>query len=122
MRVHSPSSRSGSRIYLSLWDVFWALVSPILALYLRDVDLHFDADWSAAVYYWVLSAGFAILAFFAFRLQDGILVSTAFRVQYRSSMDYCSRLGSSQPESSCASWPAKTMNRLSITVAGSASS
>jgi lipopolysaccharide/colanic/teichoic acid biosynthesis glycosyltransferase len=72
MRVHSPSSRSGSRIYLSLWDVFWALVCPILALYLRDVDLHFDADWSAVVYYWVLSAGFAIVAFFAFRLQDGM--------------------------------------------------
>jgi lipopolysaccharide/colanic/teichoic acid biosynthesis glycosyltransferase len=72
MRVHSPSSRSGSRIYLSLWDLFWALVSPILALYLRDVDPHFDADWSAVVYYWVLSGGFAILAFFAFRLQDGM--------------------------------------------------
>src|SRR5256886_16832995 len=72
MRVHSPSSRSGSRIYLSLWDLFWALVSPILALYLRDADLQFNADWSAVVYYWVLSAGFAILAFFAFRLQDGI--------------------------------------------------
>jgi hypothetical protein len=33
----------------------------------------------------------------------------AFRVQYRSSMDYCSRLGPSQPESSCVSWPGKTM-------------
>src|SRR6266540_4815675 len=72
MRVHSPSSRSGSRIYLSLWDLFWALVSPLLALYLRGVDPHFDADWSAVVYYWVLSGGFAILAFFAFRLQDGM--------------------------------------------------
>jgi lipopolysaccharide/colanic/teichoic acid biosynthesis glycosyltransferase len=72
MRVHSPSSRSGSRIYLSLWDLFWALVSPILALYLRDVDLQLNADWSAVVYYWVLSAGFAIVAFFAFRLQDGM--------------------------------------------------
>ena len=37
MRVHSPTSRSGSRIYLSIWDLFWALVSPILALYLRDI-------------------------------------------------------------------------------------
>jgi hypothetical protein len=36
--------------YLSLWDLFWALVSPILALYLRDVDLQFDADWSAVVW------------------------------------------------------------------------
>jgi FlaA1/EpsC-like NDP-sugar epimerase len=114
-----------------------------LALYLRDVDLQFDADWSAVVYYWVLSAGFAILAFFAFRLQDGMTryfsvhealdIAEAvlfaelmtFAVLFtltRSSTDYCSRLGSSQPESSCVSWPAKTMNRLSITVAASASS
>ena len=70
MRVHSPTSRSGSRIYLSIWDLFWALVSPILALHLRDVDL--NADWSVIANYWVLSAGFAILAFFAFRLQDGM--------------------------------------------------
>src|SRR5262252_2997509 len=68
MRV--PTSRSGSRIYLSIWDLFWALVSPILALHLRDVDV--NADWSVIANYWVLSAGFAILAFFAFRLQDGM--------------------------------------------------
>ena len=70
MRVPSPSSRSGTRIYLSLWDLFWALVSPILALHLREVDV--AADWSVIANYWVLSAGFAILAFFAFRLQDGM--------------------------------------------------
>src|SRR6476620_3259704 len=70
MRVPSPSSRSGTRIYLSLWDLFWALVSPILALHLRDVDV--NTDWSVIANYWVLSAGFAILAFFAFRLQDGM--------------------------------------------------
>jgi hypothetical protein len=62
VRVRSPTSRSGSRIYLSIWDLFWALVSPILALYLRDVDV--NADWSVIANYWVFSAGFAILAFF----------------------------------------------------------
>ncbi len=72
MRVPSPTSRSGSRIYLSLWDLSWALASPILALYLRDVDVLADGDWSVVVHYWMLSAGFAILAFFAFRLQDGM--------------------------------------------------
>ena len=72
MRVHSPTSRSGSRIYLSIWDLFWALVSPIAALYLRDIDIQSNADWSVIASYWVLSAGFAILAFFAFRLQDGM--------------------------------------------------
>src|SRR5215510_3902203 len=70
MRV--PTSRSGSRIYLSIWDLFWALASPVVALHLRDVDVSFDADWSVVANYWVLSAGFAILAFFAFRLQDGM--------------------------------------------------
>ena len=72
MRVHSPTSRSGRRIYLSIWDLFWALVSPILALFLRDIDIQSNADWSMLVSYWVLSAGFAIVAFFAFRLQDGM--------------------------------------------------
>jgi hypothetical protein len=72
VRVHSPTSRSGRRIYLSIWDLFWALVSPIVALYLRDIDIQSNADWSVIANYWVLSAGFAILAFFAFRLQDGM--------------------------------------------------
>ena len=72
MRVPSPSSRSGKRINLSLWDLFWALASPILALYLRDADIVFRADWSVISYYWLFSSGFALLAFFAFRLQDGM--------------------------------------------------
>jgi lipopolysaccharide/colanic/teichoic acid biosynthesis glycosyltransferase len=72
MRVPSPSSRSGSRIYLSLWDVIWALASPILALYLRDASIFIQADWRVAAYYCLLSSGFTLLAFFAFRLQDGM--------------------------------------------------
>jgi lipopolysaccharide/colanic/teichoic acid biosynthesis glycosyltransferase len=72
MRVHSPTSRSGRRIYLSIWDLFWTLTSPGLALYLRDANVIFKADSSVVIYYWVLSAGFAILALFAFRLQDGM--------------------------------------------------
>jgi hypothetical protein len=93
--------------YLSLWDLFWALVSPILALYLRDVDLQFDADWSAVV--WLQDGMTRYFSVHEALDRTGLLVSTAFRVRYRSSTDYCSRLGSSQPESSCVSWPAKTM-------------
>src|SRR5262245_1110817 len=75
MRVPSPTSRSGKRVYLSLWDLFWALASPILALYLRNPDILFsaDSDWSVIGYYWLFSSGFALLAFFAFRLQDGMI-------------------------------------------------
>src|SRR5262245_39798815 len=72
MHVPSPTSRSGNRIYLSLWDLFWALVSPILALYLRDSEIVRSADWGVIGYYWLFASGFALLAFFAFRLQDGM--------------------------------------------------
>jgi lipopolysaccharide/colanic/teichoic acid biosynthesis glycosyltransferase len=71
MSVPSPTSRSRKRIYVSLWDLFWALFSPILALYLRDADIVLRADWNV-IDYWVLSSAFALLGFFAFRLQDGI--------------------------------------------------
>jgi len=72
MRVPSPTSRSGNRVYLSLWDLFWALVSPILALALRDSSILIRPDWGAVLFYWALSSGFALLAFFALRLQDGM--------------------------------------------------
>lgn len=72
MRVPSPTSRSGKRIYLSLWDLLWALASPILALYVRDAEILSQADWSIPTYYWALSSGFALLAIFAFRLQDSM--------------------------------------------------
>ena len=71
MAVPSPTSRSGSRIYVSFWDLLWALVTPIMALYLRDID-PFHADWGVVGYYWVLSTVFALLAFSAFRIQDGM--------------------------------------------------
>ena len=71
MYVPSPTSRVGSKIYLSLWDLSWALLSPLVALYLRDVEL-FRGDWNAVALYWGLSAGFAILAIFALRLQDSM--------------------------------------------------
>jgi len=42
-----------------------------LALYLRDIDIQSNADWSVIANYWVLSAGFAILAFFALGSKTG---------------------------------------------------
>lgn len=72
MHVPSPSSRTGKRVYLSLWDLVWALTSPILALYLRDAEILFRGDWGTVGYYWVMASGFALLAFFALRIQDGM--------------------------------------------------
>src|SRR5262245_17891809 len=72
MRVPTPTSRTRRRTYLSLWDLFWALASPFLALVIRDTDLLPTEDWNAVAYYCVASSGFALLAFFAFRIHDGM--------------------------------------------------
>jgi lipopolysaccharide/colanic/teichoic acid biosynthesis glycosyltransferase len=72
MRVPSPTSRSRKRVYLSLWDLTWAVGSPLLALYLRDPEIFSRTDLSAIGYYWALAAGFAILAFFAFKIHDNM--------------------------------------------------
>src|SRR5215471_12734946 len=72
MRVPSPTSRSLKRIYLSLWDLCWAIGSPLLALYLRDPGILHRADWTPVAYYWLLSSGFAVVAFFAFKIHDNM--------------------------------------------------
>src|SRR5215831_9377116 len=72
MRVPSPTSRSLKRIYLSLWDLCWAVGSPLLALYLRDPGIFFRADWTPVAYYWLLSSSFAVVAFFAFKIHDNM--------------------------------------------------
>jgi lipopolysaccharide/colanic/teichoic acid biosynthesis glycosyltransferase len=55
-----------------MWDLFWTLTSPGVALYLRDAQIIFNPDSSLLLYYWLLSSGFTIIALFAFRLQDGM--------------------------------------------------
>ena len=72
MHVPSPTSRSRKRVYLSLWDLTWALASPFLALYLRDPEIFSRVDWNSLGYYWLLSAGFAVVAFYAFKIQDNL--------------------------------------------------
>jgi lipopolysaccharide/colanic/teichoic acid biosynthesis glycosyltransferase len=57
---------------MSLVDVCWALVSPFLALYLGEALVLTQQSWSMVALYCALSSGFAIIAFLAFRLQDGI--------------------------------------------------
>src|SRR5437867_4787556 len=72
MHVPSPTSRSGTRVYLSVWDLFLAVVSLVVALLLRDAESVFRADWEVLGYYWLFSSGFALVAFVALRLQDGM--------------------------------------------------
>lgn len=73
MVVPSPSSRAHNKILVSSWDLFWALASPPLALFVRDGSAIFQSDWTVAAFYCVFASGFALLSFFALRIQDGLL-------------------------------------------------
>jgi lipopolysaccharide/colanic/teichoic acid biosynthesis glycosyltransferase len=48
------------------------MASPIAALWLRDSDILFGTDWTVVGLYWALASGFALVAFFALRIQDGM--------------------------------------------------
>ncbi|WP_128923994.1 sugar transferase [Bradyrhizobium guangxiense] len=73
MIVPSPSSRSRNRIIVSSWDLVWATASPPLALFVRDGAAPFHGDWAVAVYYCLFASAFALMSFFALRIQDGLL-------------------------------------------------
>jgi lipopolysaccharide/colanic/teichoic acid biosynthesis glycosyltransferase len=73
--MHVPTSRSKKKIYISLLDLSWALVSPLAALYLGNALVLTQQSWSMVALYCALASGFAIVAFLAFRLQDGATTS-----------------------------------------------
>ena len=72
MRVHLPSSCGYFRPGISIFDSFWAALSPLLALYVRGAYiLSADGAWTAALYCGI-SFVFALIAFLAFRLNEGL--------------------------------------------------
>src|SRR5215471_17530884 len=68
--MYVPTSRSNKKIYMSIWDVFWALASPPIALYIGGALAFTQQNWTMVSIYCALSSAFAITAFLAFRLQD----------------------------------------------------
>ena len=72
MRVHLPSSRGYFRLGFSIFDAFWAALTPLLALYVRGAYI-LSADGAAtAALYCGISFVFALAAFLAFRLHDAL--------------------------------------------------
>jgi lipopolysaccharide/colanic/teichoic acid biosynthesis glycosyltransferase len=72
MRVHLPSSCAYFRPRFSIFDPFWAALSPLLALYIRGAYiLSAEGAWTAALYCGI-SFVFALIAFLAFRLNEGL--------------------------------------------------
>lgn len=72
MAVPSPTSRRKRKVDVSIWDAFWALASPLIALWLGGALVLARQDWSAILIYCALSTGFAVLAFIAFGLQKTV--------------------------------------------------
>ena len=71
MRVLLPSSHGSFRVRLSAFDVFWAAVCPLLALYARDAYILSPKFAGTAVFYCSISLVFSLIAFLAFRVSDG---------------------------------------------------
>jgi lipopolysaccharide/colanic/teichoic acid biosynthesis glycosyltransferase len=72
MRLHLPSSRGYFRPGFSIFDPIWAALSPLLALYVRGAYiLSAEGAWTAALFCGI-SFVFALIAFLAFRLNDGL--------------------------------------------------
>ena len=72
MTVLPPSSRGRFQIRLSGFDVFWAALAPLLALYLRDTSIFSAHRAEATLLYCSISFVFTIIAFLSFRVSDGI--------------------------------------------------
>jgi lipopolysaccharide/colanic/teichoic acid biosynthesis glycosyltransferase len=71
IRVRSPSSRGKFRFRLSIFDIFWALVSPLLALFFREAYILSTDVW-ATVLYCAVTFVCSLIAFSALRIQDGM--------------------------------------------------
>jgi lipopolysaccharide/colanic/teichoic acid biosynthesis glycosyltransferase len=72
MRIRPPSSRAALRIRLSLFDVVWAALSPLVALYIRDAYILSYDGLALAGIYCLVSLGFSVIAFAVFGVHDGI--------------------------------------------------
>src|SRR5947209_4787075 len=72
MRIQAPSSRATSRLRYAPLDVFFAALSPLLALYLRDAYILSHDGAVIAGLYCLVSLLFSLVAFSAFSLRDGM--------------------------------------------------
>ena len=73
MRVRPPTSRTYARLRFSPFDVTWAALTPCIALYLRSAYILFTAEgFVLAGTYCLVSLVFSLMAFAAFRINDGV--------------------------------------------------
>src|SRR5262245_16556800 len=73
MRARSPVSRGSFTVHFATFDVVWALISPLLALWLRNAPVLSSPDnWPIVVYYCAIAFVSSLIAFLVFRTRDGM--------------------------------------------------
>jgi lipopolysaccharide/colanic/teichoic acid biosynthesis glycosyltransferase len=73
MRVRSPVSRGSFAIRFAILDVAWALISPLLALWIRNALVLSSPDgWPTVALYCAIAFFSSLIAFLVFRMRDGI--------------------------------------------------
>src|SRR5262245_40132847 len=70
MSTRLPTSRGYFRLRLSIFDVIWAFIAPLLALYFRDAYILSFQDPVPALLYCIITGLFTLVAFLVFRLHD----------------------------------------------------
>jgi len=66
------ASRLSFRIRFSRFDVVWAAIAPVFAIYLRALDVGFPTRFQSAELYCLITFLASLTAFLMFRIRDGI--------------------------------------------------
>jgi lipopolysaccharide/colanic/teichoic acid biosynthesis glycosyltransferase len=78
MRTRSPASRGSFAFRFSTFDLVWALISPLLALWIRNAPvLSTPENWPTVTIYTIaiytaIAFGSSLIAFLIFRIRDGM--------------------------------------------------
>ena len=73
MRIRSPVSRGSFAVRFSTFDVIWALISPLLALWIRNAPVLSSLDgWPTVAIYCAIAFVSSLVAFLVFRTRDGM--------------------------------------------------
>src|SRR5262245_1136836 len=73
MRNRSPVSRGSFAVRFSTFDVLWALVSPLLALWIRNAPVLSSFEgWRPVALYCAIAFVSSLVAFLVFRIRDGM--------------------------------------------------
>src|SRR5262249_7030791 len=73
MHARSPVSRGSFTVRFATFDVLWASISPLLALWIRNAPVLSSPDgWATVAFYCAISFVSSLLAFLVFRTRDGM--------------------------------------------------